>query len=193
MWIENYTIHYTSNKHGYVTVKDGQLLLKIPHRLRGNDQFRDLLLAKGENLLMRKKDIWQRREWNSVWVFGEQVSISELCDDEWDDALEQSLTQILREYCEPLIDEYAARLWYDRGRLRIRRLRSKWGSCSSWQNISLNLDLVHLPTRLIRYVVIHEVCHLQHKHHQSSFWDEVERFCPDYKLLRRELKCVRFE
>ncbi|HCB51634.1 TPA: hypothetical protein DEP21_03600 [Patescibacteria group bacterium] len=52
----------------------------------------------------------------------------------------------------------------------------------------LNLDLIHLPTKLIKYVIIHEACHLKVKNHSTKFRDLVESYCPNYKLLRKELR-----
>jgi predicted metal-dependent hydrolase len=53
-----------------------------------------------------------------------------------------------------------------------------------------NINVVHLPTKYIRYVVVHEVCHLKHKNHSDKFWAEVENFLPDYKQTKKELKKI---
>ena len=70
----------------------------------------------------------------------------------------------------------------------IRKVRSKRGSCSYDNRIMLNLSLVHLPTRLIQYVIVHEVCHLKEKNHSLAFWALVAKYCPHFKVLRKELK-----
>ncbi len=177
-----------------MTVKDGKLLLKIPRKLKWHKKFEAVLLEKWKHLIERKRTEWKRREGDTAWIFGEQVSLVDLGlkTDSSDQEFQTILKGILSDYCTPIIDYYANLLWYSWSALSMRRLRSKWWSCSSNQNISLNLDLVHLPTRLVRYVVIHEVCHLKHKHHQQSFWAEVEWFFPDYKQVRKELKAIRF-
>ena len=51
-----------------------------------------------------------------------------------------------------------------------------------------NINLIHLPTKYTRYVVVHEVCHLKHKNHSEKFWNEVEKFLPDYKQTKKELR-----
>jgi hypothetical protein len=72
--------------------------------------------------------------------------------------------------------------------LRIRKVKSVRGTCSHDNRILLNQTLVHLPTRLIKYVIVHEACHLEQKNHSEKFWALVEKYCPKYKQLRKELK-----
>jgi predicted metal-dependent hydrolase len=71
--------------------------------------------------------------------------------------------------------------------LRIKRMRSRWGSLSPKGAMSLRLDLVRAPVECIDYVVVHELCHLVHPHHQREFWALVERLMPDWKRRRRRL------
>ncbi len=71
--------------------------------------------------------------------------------------------------------------------LRIKRLTSRWGSCSAKKEISLSLYLIQLPWNLIDYVLIHELAHTEHMHHGHDFWTRVESILPKAKELRREL------
>lgn len=73
-------------------------------------------------------------------------------------------------------------------RLSLRFQKGKWGSCSSKKSISLNVRLLFLPSRLVRYVLVHELCHTRHHNHSPQFWAEVEGILPDYRQLRRELR-----
>jgi predicted metal-dependent hydrolase len=69
-----------------------------------------------------------------------------------------------------------------------RKLTSRWGSCDSRKQITLSIYLMQLSWELIDYVIIHELAHTTHQHHQADFWEEVERMLPSWKTLRKELK-----
>ncbi len=69
----------------------------------------------------------------------------------------------------------------------IRKMTSRWGSCSPDNNISLNSALIFLPYRLIEYVLLHELVHTVHKNHGNSFWGALEAVMPDAKARRKEM------
>ena len=73
-------------------------------------------------------------------------------------------------------------------KLTVRRMKTRWGSCSSRNNISLNSGLIFLPEALIRYVCLHELVHTLHKNHSRVFWDALTGMLPDALLLRKELR-----
>ncbi len=72
--------------------------------------------------------------------------------------------------------------------IRIKLVRSLWGSCSSKGNLSFNVKLLHYPEAVVRYVIIHELAHLIERNHSQAFWDIVERYDPNYKKHRKVLK-----
>jgi predicted metal-dependent hydrolase len=72
-------------------------------------------------------------------------------------------------------------------RMQVRAQRTCWGSRSSTGTLSLNLCLLFLRPELMRYLMIHELCHGRHMNHSKRFWGLVGRFEPDYRLLDREL------
>lgn len=74
------------------------------------------------------------------------------------------------------------------GRLRIRPMRSLWGSLSPRGDMSLNLGLVFLPPELADYVVAHELAHLRQRNHSAAFWREVQSLDPDWRQAREQLR-----
>jgi predicted metal-dependent hydrolase len=70
---------------------------------------------------------------------------------------------------------------------RVRFMRSQWGSCSVSGRIALNTHLVKVPERLIDYVVLHELCHLQHHDHSWRFYGLLRANMPDWESRRDEL------
>lgn len=72
--------------------------------------------------------------------------------------------------------------------IKVKKLRSRWGSCDLHKNITLNVFLAQLPWRLIDYVLVHELAHTIHMNHSAEFWEEVRSILPDYKIRRKETK-----
>lgn len=72
--------------------------------------------------------------------------------------------------------------------IKIKELKSIWGSCTSKGVINLNWQLITLPKNVINYVILHEVCHLTHRNHSRKFWDLVKAIMPDYKKMEMILK-----
>lgn len=70
----------------------------------------------------------------------------------------------------------------------VKKLKTRWGSCSSQGEIILNFYLMNLPWELIDYVLLHELTHTKFMHHQKPFWDHMEQVLPTWKLLRNSLK-----
>jgi predicted metal-dependent hydrolase len=65
-------------------------------------------------------------------------------------------------------------------RVTIRSQRSRWGSCSTKANISLNWRLVQTPPYVAEYIILHELMHLKQMNHSPRFWKCVAEVCPDY-------------
>ena len=72
-------------------------------------------------------------------------------------------------------------------RAAVRGQKTLWASCSGKKNISLNYKLLFLPPHLVRYVLIHELCHTIHLNHSPKYWALVAEKEPDYKQLDTDL------
>lgn len=86
------------------------------------------------------------------------------------------------------VRRFAAQIGVTYGRITIRSQKTRWGSCSAQGNLNFNCLLMRMPQEVQDYVVIHELCHRKHLNHSQEFWAEVERHCPDYRVLKKWLK-----
>jgi predicted metal-dependent hydrolase len=76
-------------------------------------------------------------------------------------------------------------------KIQIRKMQSSWGSCSAQGTISLNIKLIQVPAEYIDYVIVHELCHLKHLHHEPEFYKLLSRMMPDWE--RKKEKLDRFD
>ena len=77
-------------------------------------------------------------------------------------------------------------------RVSIRKQKTRWGSCSTKININLNANLLHLPSDLMDYVLLHELVHTRVKNHSKDFWDELETVVPNARQVDRKLKDYQY-
>jgi predicted metal-dependent hydrolase len=70
----------------------------------------------------------------------------------------------------------------------IRNQKTRWGSCSHNNTISLNMKLVLLPKDLIDYVILHELVHTKIANHGNSFWNELDRHVGNSKAMASRLR-----
>ena len=92
-----------------------------------------------------------------------------------------------RVHLQARLNAVSAETGIDYREMQLRRQRTRWGSCSATGTISMNVCLLFLRPQVVRYLLIHELCHTRHMNHSNRFWSLVETFEPDYRELDREL------
>lgn len=73
-------------------------------------------------------------------------------------------------------------------KLRLLKMPKRWGSCTHIGEIILNPDLIKAPGLCIEYVIIHELCHLRHLNHSTSFFQMLDAVLPDWKIRKARLE-----
>ena len=108
----------------------------------------------------------------------------------------KELPKIDREYARQKLgkrlSELAQEHNFQYNRISIRSQRTRWGSCSSKDNISLNMKLLHLPDQLIDYILLHELVHTRVKNHSQDFWNELETVVPNARLVDKQLRNYQY-
>jgi predicted metal-dependent hydrolase len=83
--------------------------------------------------------------------------------------------------------ELAQQYGFSYGKVSIRNQRTRWGSCSGNNNISLNIKLAALPPELYDYVILHELVHTRVHNHSRKFWRELDKYVGNGKAKAKSL------
>lgn len=86
------------------------------------------------------------------------------------------------------VEKYSRIIGVSYNNIRIKDIKTRWGSCSSKGNVNFNFRLVMVPEEVMEYVVVHELCHLRYMNHSKDFWNEVGKYMPDYEKHKEWLK-----
>lgn len=94
----------------------------------------------------------------------------------------------LRKRAEPFAESWAAAMSVPVPKLGIRRMRTRWGSCSRGaKRVWINSELIKKPLECIDYLVCHEVAHLIEPSHAQPFIDLMDKHMPRWRVIRAEL------
>jgi predicted metal-dependent hydrolase len=74
----------------------------------------------------------------------------------------------------------------------VRRMKSRWGSCTEAGKITLNLKLIQVSKQLIDYIIVHELCHLVEHSHAPEFYALMSRIMPDWEERKEKLNGFEF-
>ncbi|OFW77540.1 MAG: hypothetical protein A2201_00690 [Alicyclobacillus sp. RIFOXYA1_FULL_53_8] len=96
-------------------------------------------------------------------------------------ALIDWLRTLAREELKRRVEWWSEKLNCTVQTVRVKDLRSRWGSCSVRGNVNFNWRLIMAPPEAMDYVVVHELCHLREMNHSARFWGLVERALPTYE------------
>ena len=117
-----------------------------------------------------------------------EISLADLSSDSSRSYLENVVVGIYRyeakKLLPPKLAELAIKNGFQFNKVTIRNNKRNWGSCSSRNNISLNLQMMKLPDELIEYILLHELVHTKIKNHGPGFWQKLDELT---NLKAREL------
>ncbi len=102
--------------------------------------------------------------------------------------VEEWYRQKTKEEVEFWIKCYQPQFEQTPNRIVIKEQKKRWGSCSNKHNLNFNWRLSMMPTWVISYIVLHELCHFEELNHSTQFWQMVEKRMPEYKKANDWLK-----
>ena len=163
-----YTLQRSRIKNLYIYIKNGEVIVKAPLKLADKQI---------EKFLSKK----------SKWIYENLEKNKDKINKEKEEKIGKEDVERLQKIVKENIYKYSKILGKIPKKVRIRDLKYAWGSCSSNQNISINLKLANKDERAIEYVVLHEMCHLIYMNHSKNFWNLVEKNMPKYKEYKKLL------
>ncbi len=147
------------------------------------------LVALGERwpIIYREEEsrsgVWLRTENGKLIIRGSRLSQEPVIR-----KLKDWLRRRVREGLFPITRTLAAKHHFKLRGLLVKNQRTRWASCSAQRNLSLNTKLLFLSPDLVRYVLIHELCHTVHMNHTREFWRLVQAYEPCYRVLDEKLR-----
>lgn len=131
-------------------------------------------------------------------IVGQTINVNspkKLEDESVQQAAKRASERAIKKEAENLLPKrlelLAAQHSFDYSSVKVKRLASRWGSCSTHKIITLNYFLMQLPWSLIDYVLLHELVHTKHMNHSAAFWTEFEKLHPRAKKTRDSLRHYR--
>lgn len=162
--ITQYEIRYSKIKNVYIQIKDGKVIIKAPKRISEKE------LEK----IIEKKSGWIEKNLEKTSQKQEKSPL--YTEEQFKKIVEKNASELIN--TTGLIPR----------KIRIRDIKYAWGSCSNNKNITINKKLISYSELSIRYVILHELCHLKYMNHSKDFWNLVQKYMPEYKKAKAELK-----
>lgn len=162
--ITQYEIRYSKIKNVYIQIKDGKVIIKAPKRI-SEKELEKIIEKKSEWIEKNLEKTSQKQEKSPLYT-----------EEQFKKIVEKNASELIN--TTGLIPR----------KIRIRDIKYAWGSCSNNKNITINKKLISYSELAIRYVILHELCHLKYMNHSKNFWDLVQKYMPEYKKAKAELK-----
>jgi predicted metal-dependent hydrolase len=162
-----YSVVKRNVKYWRLEIKEGHLFLIAPKGYENHEA------------IVEKHKEWIYKKFQAIEIKKKEAELRKL-NLNFDDEKFKGLIH-------KLVYEFSIELNVSVNQVYFKKMKSRWGSCSSRKNISINILLKYLPKNLIEYVVFHEIAHLVELNHSKKYWSIIYSKFPDYKDLEKEL------
>ena len=159
-----YEVIRSNIKNVYIQIRDGKVIVKAPKRIT------ETKISE----IIEKKQKWIEKAAQKSLIKEERKE--KYTKEEFLEIIQQNLNNlVILTGLKP-------------NKVRVKKIKYAWGSCSSNKNITINEKLICYSQDAIRYVILHELCHIKYMNHSKEFWNLVQSYMPDYKEVKKELK-----
>lgn len=199
----------TTLKNSYISVKkNGEIVLRTP---KVSTAFIKKLLIQREPWIRKQLKLVESYKPLNINLQDEVLLFGELFSIDIDEAKE--LRELLQRvdvsnqeavlkcydkfyksfaaiYLTQRVEYHAEIMKLSFSEIKFKKMRSRWGSCSSKRVITLNTELMKIDKKLIDFIVVHELSHLVHMNHSKKFHALVCEYIPQAKALNKELRAI---
>ena len=159
-----YKIKYSKIKNVYIQIKEGEVIVKAPTKTTKQEI---------EQIIQQKAD-WIQKNIEKENKKNQRKAIY----------TEEKFKQIIEKNANELIKITGL----TPNKIRIRNIKYAWGTCSANKNITINYNLIKYSEQAIKYVILHELCHLKYMNQSKKFWELIQKYMPEYKQVKKEFK-----
>lgn len=192
-----------NNKNTYLRVKEDLKIYVTTNRFTPKYYIKTLLdnnIDSIKNMIEQQKKQNKKKEYfyylgEKYEVFIDDVEGVKFLEDaifvkdekELEKWLKQQIKKLFKERLDYNYNRYQEKIPYPK--LKIRNMKTRWGVCNIRDNsVTLNTKLIEYEVDKLDYVIIHELSHFIHFNHSKAFWNQVSKYTPNYKQIRKELK-----
>ncbi len=207
-----YTTILSNRKSTCIQVKNNDIIIKTNKYTP--KKYIDSFLLKNINKILtildsQKNNIY--KQGSIIKIFGKDFMLNILDDkinypyiknntfniyiDKNESNAQEQIEKILDNYYLSILKPYALQSFeifknktgLNPNKISFKKMKTRWGSCSSNKNISINILLAKYDKSIIDYVILHELCHLKEMNHSYKFWHLVEKYMQNYKQIKKLL------
>jgi len=157
-----------------LTAAGGEITITVPTRTK----------ERSIQYFLESKSDWIQDKWEQIQSTKKSYpDIAINTKDHYDEHKEIALQQAMQK-----VDYWNTDLQLPFNQVRVRKMKTRWGSCTGKKNLHFNYKILFLPEDLQDYLVVHELCHLIHPNHSADFWSAVEDVIPAYESHHKALR-----
>ena len=190
-----------NNKNIYIRVKDNKIIVTCNYLTTKstinkliNDNIKSISkMIDKSNLRKEKEDNFYLfgSKYDVIYGFNEleingnkiYVKDKKMLDKYLDNKIKEVFSEHLKYYYDNYLEDIP------KPNLKIRKMSTRWGVCNLRnKNVTLNYYLYKYDIECLDYVIVHELSHFIYPNHSKLFWNQVSKYCKNYKIIRKKLK-----
>ena len=194
-------IEKKNNKNTYIRIRDNKIYITTNYFVsksyikslldKNYDVIKKMIEKNNQRLERSNKFYYLNKEYDIIFVNYCDIEINDnkifvKSEDYLNKWLKKNTEIIFKERLDYIYNLFEENIPYPK--LKIRKMKTRWGVCNKNNSITLNSELIKYGYEQIDYVIIHELSHFIHFDHSKDFWNLVNKYCKNYKEIRKSLK-----